>query len=186
MNLSIKPQLRNIKQNFPNWKTPSKIIGEAIEDWVCQNMSCPICKEPKCKHCGTRTLQKLPASFKSADLVCTKCHTKVQVKAKKNSFFTVDGQVKKIIGAEYTTTLESFQKSIHYYLISYSLEKMVVNEVYHISPKNLKPKQVVPRKPLSEDAKRAGWQGCYLHFEKDILNSKTPPKQLLLFGDEGE
>lgn len=178
MNLDLNKNIKQIKQKFPHWKTRSKIVGEAVEEWAVENLECPFCHKTKCCSCNESTLKKLPASHKSADLVCVNCKTKIQIKAKKGSFFTKDGRLKKIIGAEYTTTVNSLQNSkIHYYLIAYD-RHMKINEVFHIKPKSIKPNVVIPRKPLQKPAKRAGWQGCYIKFEEESLNKKQVCEQL--------
>jgi len=176
MNLRISQYVKKVKLKNPHWKSNSRIIGEAIEEWACNNLLCPKCSAGKCEKCARPSLTKLPNNFKSADFRCSFCNTLVQVKAKKESFFTNSGEMKKIIGAEYKTTVNSLKtKKIHYYLIAYSND--CVREIYHVEPKSLKFEQIIPRNPLQK-GKRIGWQGCHIKLEKSTLKNKMPPIQL--------
>lgn len=48
---SLKPYIKKIKINHPKWKNQSRIIGEAIEHWAIDNLSCPKCHSDFCQHC---------------------------------------------------------------------------------------------------------------------------------------
>ena len=41
---------------------------------------------------------------------------------------------------------------------------MSIKDICNLPVKNITCDNIIPRKPLSKHAKRAGWQGCNLHF----------------------
>jgi type II restriction enzyme len=141
-----------------NWDNKSKIIGEAGEDCVI-SMNCPICNE--------KSLIKHKANEKSKDIECTKCKCQIQVKTtkyKKSECTTL-----KLLGAEYKTTCSSVKENnIHYLILMYSeiAGKYIINKIYFVDCKDINESCIIPRKPLSLTAKRAGWQGCNLAFDK--------------------
>jgi hypothetical protein len=75
----------------------------------------------------------------------------------------VDTQNFKTIGAEYATTLRSIDENIDYIMVLYNNHYEIL-EIIHVSCDNISSDNIIPRKPLSKTAKRAGWQGCYLQF----------------------
>ena len=38
-----------------------------------------------------------------------------------------------------------------------------------IKSQNINADNVIPRKPLGPNARRAGWQGCYLEFNSEVI-----------------
>lgn len=76
----------------------------------------------------------------------------------------------KIIGAEYKTTLASVNNDDWDIIcVSYCKNKNIVIQVIRIKSKYIDKECIIPRKPLSNNAKRSGWQGCYLEFKWDDL-----------------
>jgi hypothetical protein len=44
-----------------------------------------------------------------------------------------------------------------------------IKKVHYIDKRNISKENVIPRKPLSTNARRAGWQGCYLKFDLESV-----------------
>lgn len=146
---------RKIKED-KRWTSVSKIIGEAVEDCV-STMACPLCHE--------KTLIKYKMNEKSKDMTCETCHCHIQVKATKSSKKKTHSL--KLLGAEYKTTSASIKKNdVHYLIVSYSVlqEIYTIHNIYFIDRADVTECCIIPRKPLSSSAKRAGWQGCMLVF----------------------
>ena len=59
-----------------NWKSVSKIVGEAAEDCVV-TLQCPLCHET--------SLVKYKTNQKSKDILCEKCGCQIQIKATKHT-----------------------------------------------------------------------------------------------------
>ena len=38
-------------------------------------------------------------------------------------------------------------------------------DIIHVESKDITKNNIIPRKPLTKNARRAGWQGCNLYFE---------------------
>jgi len=140
------------------WTSSSRIVGEAIEDCVCK-MACPVCNES--------CLIKYMANQKSKDIKCEKCNCQIQVKGTKTT--KKKQTILKLTGAEYKTTCLSIKENVvHYLVVLYSVkgDKYTVDDILFIDRLDITENCVIPRKPLSVTARRAGWQGCYLHFNK--------------------
>ena len=156
MNNLIKVSLSFYLENInPNWISKSRIYGEAVENWVAENI--------KCDCLGSYIIQK--ANYKSVDGICENCQKQIQIKASKKIFKPNKNNFLKIMGAEYKTTLNSI-KEIDWdlILVSYDEQKNIVQQVLKITSNNINEECVIPRAKLKETARRAGWQGCYLEF----------------------
>lgn len=150
----LTDKCKQIKDEY-KWTSVSRIVGEAVEDCVI-TMPCPICND--------KTLIKYNMNQKSKDVKCEKCSSQIQIKATKNCKKSHSSL--KLLGAEYNTTRLSIKENIHYLVVLYSVagDKYIINNIYFIDHANINEDCIIPRKPLSSTAKRAGWQGCMLVF----------------------
>lgn len=142
------------------WISTSRIVGEAIEDCVI-TIPCPIC--------SNKGLVKYKTNQKSKDVKCEKCSCQIQIKATKHTKKQLT--CLKLLGAEYKTTCSSIKENnVHYLVLMYSVvgDKYNINDIYFINHVDINESCIIPRTPLSSTAKRAGWQGCILIFNKDI------------------
>ena len=163
MNNCLKESLKKVPSH---WKTDSRVYGEACEHWISDHYSCP--------SCGVGRLEKLTANEKSIDHRCYNCAELFQVKAHKKSFEKRDGTIE-FIGAEYRTTLSSLEgeKKWNLILVEYDRGSSKIKKVGTILKEDIAKDNIIPRKPLSENARRAGWQGCNFKFNKDVVNFGT-------------
>ena len=144
-----------VKQD-KKWKSVSRIVGEAVEDCII-TMPCPLCKET--------SLQKYKTNEKSKDIKCEACTGQFQIKATKHT--KKNQSSLKLLGAEYKTTCSSIKENtIHYLVVLYSFvhNKYTMDDILFIDCANINESCIIPRKPLSSTAVRAGWQGCMLVF----------------------
>jgi type II restriction enzyme len=140
------------------WTSTSRIIGEATEDCVI-TIPCPICSD--------KALVKYKTNQKSKDVKCEKCSCQIQIKAIKHTKKQLTSL--KLLGAEYKTTCSSIKENnVHYLVLMYSVvgDKYNINDIYFIDHADINESCIIPRTPLSSTAKRAGWQGCMLVFNK--------------------
>jgi len=139
------------------WKSNSRIFGEVIELWVAKNVNC---------YCGG-TYDLFTANKKSVDAICGRCKKNLQIKSMSKPYKPNKQNILRILSAEYTTTLNSIKNNQDWdlMLVHYSKEKLVIEEIHIIKSKNIDESCVIPRKPLGPNARRAGWQGCYLDFK---------------------
>lgn len=161
--MSLKENFEIVKNNN-KWKSKSRIIGRAAELYCLTNIKCPNCSE--------NTLWKeCKVNQKSKDQICSTCNKSYQIKCKKvsnNNYSKIINTNKfKTLGAEYKTTLNSINDNIDYLILLYNNQLHILNILY-ISSDNFNESNIIPRKPLSDKARRAGWQGCYLYFDNFI------------------
>ena len=162
MNKDLTQALSKVPET---WKSNSRIYGEACEYWLSDNVTCPECKLGK--------MTKLTANVPVVDHACTNCGATFQVKEKNGKILKRDGSAS-IIGADYKTTLISLQAEKGDWsmiLISYCREANLVKKVSYIPSSNIKENNIVPRKPLGPNARRAGWQGCNIVFSRSDIHS---------------
>lgn len=136
-----------------SYKSKSQIARVITEAWVVTNISCPNCEA---------ALNEYPPNEKSKDVYCNTCGTDFQIKSSKKRFS------KRITGAEYNTTLNSIKNSNNpsLMLLFYDEKTMAVVDFQIIHHSFITEKNIIPRKPLSPKAKRAGWQGCLIDIER--------------------
>ncbi len=143
-----------------NWTSVSRIVGEAVEDCII-TMPCPICNDT--------AMVKYKTNQKSKDVRCETCNSQIQIKASKYTRKTKTKTSLKLLGADYKTTCSSIKENnIHYLAVLYSVvrDNYTINNIYFIDHNDINMSCVIPRNPLSFTAKRAGWQGCTLVFNK--------------------
>lgn len=144
-----------------NWENESRIVGEACEYYVKNNINCV--------RCNTKNFEKYKTNEKSKDLFCITCNQKFQIKAKSATHKQVNN-IKcknkfKTIGGEYSTTLNNIDEKIDYIIILYEKKTYIILSILYISNENINFNCIIPRNPLSSNAKRAGWQGCNIIFD---------------------
>jgi len=138
--------------------TEHQSLGDKGERLVCRKTDCPRCKP------GKATLRQLPPNFKCADVICDFCGFLGQVK----TFTTTDVDILKqrILGAAWGPQKERIDAGIYYplYLVG-MLPNGRRSAVWYL-PVDLQSREMfVPRKPLSNTARRAGWQGYMIHLD---------------------
>ena len=130
--------------------------GEIGERHVVKTMACLRCK----KH---RTLKRLPTNFKCADLICDFCGHTSQVKTFTKETPGLPGQ---ILGAAWGPQQERMNAGIYHALWLVRLDaKQKPREIWMISSEAQTPDLFVPRKPLSDTARRGGWQGYLIDIK---------------------
>lgn len=124
------------------------IFGETV---VAKSCTCPRCK--RCK-----TLVRLPPNFKCADLICDFCGYLAQVKA--STAKDVGVLPKFVLGAAWGPQADRMASGIYFPLFLVLVTPDASSHaVYYLSADLQPPELFQARKPLSAEAKRAGWQG---------------------------
>jgi len=136
------------------YHSSSQLIRLITEKWFEDNMYYPFCHE--------NHLKNYQNNFPVADFYCHSCGENFQLKSKKKSLgrSIVDGEYNKMIEAVMTRNVPNFL------FLNYTVNiENIVNLV--IVPKEfILPITIHKRKPLSSDAKRAGWVGCNILLDK--------------------
>lgn len=123
-----------------------------LETWAEMNMYC--------LDCHADSLERLPANTPVADFACGTCSARYQLKTKNGRFGSV------IQGAAYEPTRKAALTGTmpEHLLVEYDLRYETVVFVEAIPGNAISESRVVPRKPLRETARRAGWQGCTINI----------------------
>lgn len=144
------------------YRSNSQIARVLTETWTEMHMYCPVC--------GWPTISKFPNNKKVADFYCPSCKSEFEQKSKKGEFGA------KIADGAYKTFIQriSSNNNPDFLIMSYSLERLRVESLYFIPKYFFVPEVVEKRKPLAEGAKRAGWVGCNILFDKIPAQGRIP------------
>ncbi|GAP09285.1 Dam-replacing family [Bellilinea caldifistulae] len=136
-------------QGYKSASQKARILTEA---WASDNLECPSCGG---------TLSLLPANSRTSDFQCQSCGETYQLKSQSKPFG------KKILGAEYNTTIQAIKNGRHpsLILLQYDLKNLSVQQVRILHRSWITEQSIIPRRPLGPQARRAGWQGCLLALE---------------------
>lgn len=155
---------RNIGVASP---TPHQATGAFGEERVVKDCACPRCKRRK-------TLVRLPSNFKCADLICDFCGYLGQVKATKTD--RLDIVPNQILGAAWGPQRDRMAAGIYFPMFLVLIQKETNKYAIYYLPSDLQsPEMFQERKPLSAEARRAGWQG----FNYNLRSVKSHFVQLV-------
>lgn len=148
MDVILNPQLA------AHYTSKSQVARILTETWTEQHMYCP--------RCGFPTILKFPNNKAVADFYCPNCKNEFEQKSKNGAFGG------KIADGAYSTFIRRITSNNNpdFFLMSYSLHTMKVEDVLFVPKHFFVPDVVEKRKPLAESAKRAGWVGCNILLEK--------------------
>jgi hypothetical protein len=120
----------------------------ALETWASFNLYCV--------NCESDSLDRLRDNTPVADFKCFVCDATYQLKGKNGRFGS------RITGAAYKPTMDAVRASDlpEYILVEFDTRFGTVVFVDAVPGRLIGEERIVPRKPLSATARRAGWQGC--------------------------
>lgn len=135
------------------YKSPSQKIRVMSESWVLNQVYCP--------GCGG-AIEEYQNNKPVADFHCKKCIDDFELKSKKNKFGKIvsAGAYSKMI-----QRITSLQKP-NFFFMSYTTKSLRVNNFFVIPKHFFVPEVIEKRKPLSQNARRAGWVGSNILFSK--------------------
>lgn len=137
------------------YKSRSQAVRVLSEKWVSENVFCPCC--------GNSHISKLDNNLPVADMCCSNCGEIFELKSKQGKIGN------KINDGAYATMIERINSVtnpellILQYANDYKVSDLVLIPKFFFVPSIIE-----KRKPLSQNARRAGWVGC------NILYSKIP------------
>ncbi len=129
--------------------TAKQQLGSWGEQLVVKKCNCPKCKRSK-------TFKRLPTNFKCADIICDFCGFLAQVKTMSAS--DVAPLPKQVLGAAWGPQKERMDAAI-YFALFLVLKAVDAHAIYYLPTDFQNPALFAARKPLSENARRKGWQG---------------------------
>lgn len=150
-----------------NYKSPSQQIRVMTEMWAKQNIFCPSCGNPIAEYENNKPV---------ADFFCGGCLEDFELKSKKDSMGN------KIVDGAYSTMIERIQSidNPNFFFLNYDKSSLSVQNFLIIPKHFFVPEIIEKRKPLSQNAKRAGWTGC------NILLSGIPESGKIFYVQNGE
>lgn len=150
-----------------NYKSLSQIARVLTEDWVEKVSYCPNCGNNLSNYENNRPV---------ADFYCQNCNEEYELKSKKDSLGRkiVDGAYKKMI-----ERLQS-QNNPNFFFLNYTLKNYEIINFVVIPKHFFVPEIIEKRKPLSQNARRAGWTGC------NILLDSIPRSGKIFYVQNGK
>ena len=142
------------KELAAKYRSKSQIARVLAEAWISDNMYCP--------RCGNDKIEHFPNNKKVADFFCPKCGSEYELKSKSGSM------ERKIANGAYDTFVQRITSntSPDFLILNYSMEKLYIRNLWFIPKHFFVPNIVEKRKPLPNTARRAGWIGCNIYFDK--------------------
>lgn len=138
------------------YSSNSQISRVLTENWVKKNSFC--------LNCNNSNLNQFANNSPVADFYCEVCSQEYELKSK-NGLLS-----KKIVDGAYNTMINRIEaeNNPNFFFLTYDKTNWCVNN-FLIIPKHYFVSDIIEkRKPLSDNAKRAGWTGC------NILLNKIP------------
>ncbi|MGB4446868.1 MAG: DpnI domain-containing protein [Cloacibacterium sp.] len=135
------------------YKSNTQIARRLTEDWVLNNSYCP--------SCGEISLNEFENNRPVADFYCKKCNEEFELKIKGGKLSST------ITDGAYNTMIERINSNNNpnFFFLKYTKE-LKVNDFLIIPKQFFTPEIIIKRKPLSENAKRAGWIGCNIDIKR--------------------
>ena len=136
-----------------NYKSASQKVRVMSERWLTQNLFCPCC--------GNTHIDKMRNNLPVADVHCENCGEVFELKSKRNRIGA------KIPDGAYKTMIERITSNVNQqlFIMQYSA-KFSVADLTLVPKFFFTPDIIERRKPLPPTAKRAGWVGCNILYEK--------------------
>lgn len=130
------------------YKSGSQKAGNVTEAWGAENFYCPNCSSPK--------LDWLKPGTKANDYRCPACGFWYQLKSQKTHIGN------SITDGAYDAMMNAIKedRSPNFYFLHYDFATWEVRNLLLVPYFAFPPSAIIKRKPLSENARRAGWVGC--------------------------
>lgn len=130
------------------------------EDWMAEEGYCPSCLS---------RLVQTAANSKAVDFQCLKCMVQFQLKSTKSKIGNrvPDGAYQTMLSAVRSDTCPALV------LMHYSNIEWAVRDLTIIPSFALTEQAIIPRKPLSPTARRAGWIGCNIDLTKIATQARV-------------
>ncbi|WOL39726.1 DpnI domain-containing protein [Pyramidobacter sp. YE332] len=144
-----------------SYSSRSQKIRIMTETWLAGRMFCPCC--------GHDSLTKLPNNRPVADMRCDACGEIFELKSKAGRLG------KKIAAGAYGAMIERIQSNSnpHLLILQYALN-LAVTALTLVPKFFFAPAAIEKRRPLAATARRAGWTGCNILYERIPPQGKIP------------
>ena len=146
MNLQFN---QNLAEEYKNHSQKIRVMSEW---WAADNLFCPCC--------GNNKLLKMPNNYPVGDFKCELCNSVFELKSKEGNIGN------KINDGSYDTMIERIKSNFQpeLFILQYSMQ-LSVTDLMLIPKFFFIPSIIEKRKPLSLNARRAGWIGCNILYQ---------------------
>ncbi len=137
-----------------HYKSASQRARVLTEQWVDDSIFCP--------NCGHLNVDKCPNNQPVADFFCSNCKEDYELKSKQDNIGT------KILDGAYSTKMERLRSdnNPNLFILNYNLQNLCVLNFFVIPKHFFIPEIIEKRRPLAENARRAGWVGSNILLQK--------------------
>lgn len=135
--------------NINGYKSKSQRARVMTENWIEQNMFCPVC--------GKLILKHFQANRPVADFFCEECKSEYELKSQEKKKISA---LNIIPDGCYDTMIQRINSLNNPHLFIMTHYNQQVNNLVFIPNFFFTPAIIIKRPPLKETARRAGWVGC--------------------------
>lgn len=156
MNLNMNASLSG------GYSSASQIARVLTEQCVSDNMFCP--------RCGNANINHFNNNRPVADFYCPECGSQYELKSKNGKSIDV------VNDGSYSAMIDRILSSDNpdFFFMLYAKSNWSVNDFFFVPKHFFTPKIIQMRKPLSPDARRAGWVGCNILVNSIPATGRIP------------
>ena len=133
------------------------------EDWLAHNMYCPIC--------GELTIRRAEPNAPVKDFVCNNCKSQYELKSKKNDSDRFQSTVADGVYGTMIDRITSLDNPSFFFM---HYNRYEVNNLIIVPKCFFTPDIIEKRNALSNNARRAGWEGCNILMQRIPATAKIP------------
>lgn len=145
------------------YKSASQIARVLTEDWLAHNMYCPIC--------GELTIRRAEPNAPVKDFVCNNCKSQYELKSKKNDCDRFQSAVADGVYGTMIDRITSLDNPSFFFM---HYNRYEVNNLIIVPKCFFTPDIIEKRNALSNNARRAGWEGCNILMQRIPATAKIP------------
>lgn len=136
------------------YSSRAQVARVLIETWAELNLYC--------LRCTSNALARLPANTPVSDFECPRCDAHYQLKSKDGRFGAV------IAGAALEPTMRAIRERTmpDHILVEFDRRRSIIVYADAVPGAMIDEGRIIPRRPLSPTARRAGWQGCNINVSE--------------------
>ena len=148
--------------DLDRYKSASQRARICTESWGAASLYCPAC--------DSRHIDALPSGTHAADFTCPSCDSRFQLKSKSSAFGN------RVIDGAYAAMHRAItgDETPNLFLLHYQLPQLTVENVLLIPHFAFTLSLLEKRKPLSANARRAGWVGCNFLLDRIPADARIP------------
>lgn len=153
----------NLNLNFDlasEYTSNSQRSRVVTENWIAENMYCPVC--------GASRLTHYSANRPVADFCCAVCESDFELKSGKSPLGSI------IPDGAYATMIERITSLQNPNLLCMTHSNGEIDNLILIPKFFFTPAVIIKRRPLGENARRAGWVGCNINISQIPSIAKIP------------